>query len=485
MIHYMTSEGLGSPWVGNELRIVTRAGIPVMLHCMRTPAKIHFDADWAKQMQAGSTALYPINPAAIMLASLAAPFVFGTKWLSALMNALFGKRENLRARLACLAHFFVACQWAMALRKHRDKEPVSHIHAQWAFSSASIAMYGAWLLGVPFSFTGHAVDLTRQRVALRDKIKRAKFIIAISEWHKQFYIDEDKAGGSGAATPNLANKIHVAYCGIYTDEMVPASETQRALKRTHPFTILSAGRLIGKKGFPHVINACKILKDRGWMTKTAPGKQAPGICCVIAGSGPDEGMLRRMIEDLDLGDAVHMTGEALQQEKIPEFMHDGDLFTLACVWASDGDVDGLPQLTMEAMGCGLPAITTRLVGNPDLVVHERTGLLVSADDDKVARELADAIERMMTDPALRERLAMQGRAFIFEKFDITKSLEPLIAQYRFALGAAGIGVVEGRPPDDHTGRIGPVGPIGSNNHSVNNPITARRDAEPTTSGAAT
>lgn len=432
MIHYMTSEGLGSPWVGNELRIVTRAGIPVMLHCMRTPAKIHFDADWAKQMQASATALYPINPIAITLASLAAPFVFGTKWLTALLNALFGERENLRARLACLAHFFVACQWALSLRKNRSEQPVSHIHAQWAFSSASIAMYGAWLLGVPFSFTGHAVDLTRQRVALRDKIKRAKFIIAISEWHKQFYIDEDKS--KGQATPNLANKIHVAYCGIYTNEMVPPSEQQRALKRTHPFTILSAGRLIGKKGFPHVINACKVLKDRGWMTKTAPGKQAPGICCVIAGSGPDEGMLRRMIEDQDLGDVIHMTCKALQQEKIPEFMHDGDLFTLACVWASDGDVDGLPQLTMEAMGCGLPAITTRLVGNPDLVVHERTGLLVSADDDKVARELADAIERLMNDPALRERLATQGRAFIFEKFDITKSLEPLINQYRIALG---------------------------------------------------
>jgi glycosyltransferase involved in cell wall biosynthesis len=130
-----------------------------------------------------------------------------------------------------------------------------------------------------------------------------------------------------------------------------------------------------------------------------------------------------------------MTGQALKQEKIPVFMHNGDCFVLACVWASDGDVDGLPQLTMEAMACGLPAITTRLVGNPDLVIHEKTGLLVEPEPAAALEKgLADAFERLMDDAALRDRLARDGRSFIFEKFDITKSLEPLIAQYRAALG---------------------------------------------------
>jgi colanic acid/amylovoran biosynthesis glycosyltransferase len=416
VIHYMTSEGLGSPWVGNEIRIVTKAGVPVVLHCMRTPGKIHFDAQWAKEMQGSAKALYPLPVGKLVVSNLAAPFVFGGRWIGALANAVFGERENLRARVACLSHFFVACMWAMDVRK----QDVTHIHAQWAFSSASIAMYGAWLLGKPFSFTGHAVDLTKQRVALCDKIKRAKFIIAISEWHKRFYIEQD-----GGATKDLASKIHVAYCGIYTDEMVPPSAEHQAL-RAGPdgtFTILSAGRLIGKKGFPYVIEACKLLKDRGVKFR-----------CVIAGSGPDEAMLRGMIEKLGVGDCVEMTGKALQQEKIPAFMHDGDVFTLACVWADDGDVDGLPQLTMEAMGCGLPAVTTRLVGNPDLVMHEKTGLLVEPND---AKGLADALERLAKDRALAAKLAVAGRKHVLDVFDITRSLEPLISQYRAALQAAG------------------------------------------------
>jgi glycosyltransferase involved in cell wall biosynthesis len=421
MIHYMTSEGLGSPWVGNELRIVTQAGVPVRLHCMRLPAKIHFDSAWAKDLQASATVLYPVPAGRVVAAALAGPFAFGGRFFGALGNALLGERENQRARLACLAHFFVACMWALGLKKSGGR--VSHIHAQWAFSSASIAMYGAWLLGVPFSFTGHAVDLTRQRVALRDKVKRAKFIIAISEWHKRFYIEEDKG-----ATPGLAQKIHVAYCGIYTDEMVPATPETLAARRarSEPFTILSAGRLIEKKGFPHVVRACRVLKARGRAFR-----------CVLAGSGPDEAALRASVEQEGVGDVVMMTGKALQQEKIPEFMHQGDCFVLACVWAKDGDVDGLPQLTMEAMGCGLPAVTTRLVGNPDLVVHEKTGLLVDVNDGhpdaQFPDRLADALERLMDDAALRERLARAGRSYIFERFDITRSLDVLIDLYRKAL----------------------------------------------------
>jgi glycosyltransferase involved in cell wall biosynthesis len=113
-------------------------------------------------------------------------------------------------------------------------------------------------------------------------------------------------------------------------------------------------------------------------------------------------------------------------------MHSGDLFALACVWAKDGDVDGLPQLTMEAMACGLQAVTTRLVGNPDLVVHDKTGLLVEPRD---AGQLAAAMERLMDDAPLARRLAAEGREWILEKFDIQTSLEPLIEEYRKRLKA--------------------------------------------------
>jgi colanic acid/amylovoran biosynthesis glycosyltransferase len=78
-------------------------------------------------------------------------------------------------------------------------------------------------------------------------------------------------------------------------------------------------------------------------------------------------------------------------------MHGGDVYVLPCVWAADNDVDGLPQMLMEAMACGLPAISTRLVGIPDLIRDGETGLLVEAND---AAGLADAIARLMHDREL-------------------------------------------------------------------------------------
>ena len=63
------------------------------------------------------------------------------------------------------------------------------IHSQWVNSGGTVAMYGAWLLEKPFSFTGHAADLFRGRVALRDKIRRADNIICISEFHRSFFLE--------------------------------------------------------------------------------------------------------------------------------------------------------------------------------------------------------------------------------------------------------------------------------------------------------
>jgi glycosyltransferase involved in cell wall biosynthesis len=108
-------------------------------------------------------------------------------------------------------------------------------------------------------------------------------------------------------------------------------------------------------------------------------------------------------------------------------MENGDIYCLPCVWASDNDVDGLPQMLMEAMACGLPAVSTTLVGIPDLVIDGKTGLLVPPED---AVALADALQRLAGDPDLARRLAEAGRAHVISEFELATCLEPLLDQYR-------------------------------------------------------
>jgi glycosyltransferase involved in cell wall biosynthesis len=406
-IHYVTPYGIGAPWVANELSRVEAAGVPFVLHALRRPEQVLHTSAWARSMNERTVAIYPAPVLGLLVSLLAAPVLFRGRFCAALWNAFFGRREHLRARIAGMTHFFVACHWARGIR-NRPQE-VAHIHSQWIHAGGTVAMYAAWLLDVPFSFTGHATDLFRDRCALGDKIRRADFIVCISEFHRRFYLE------NGARPEQLI----VAYCGIDPSWFYPPARERAA---EHPYRILSSGRLVEKKGFADLIEACRILADRGKRFE-----------CIIGGSGELEHDLRSMIERLGLSGRVTVTGEALIQEQIVEFMHSGDAYVLPCVWAKDGDVDGLPQMLMEAMACGLPVISTRLVGIPDLIRHEETGLLVEPHDPF---GLADAISRLMHDRSLAVRLAESGRRWVVERFDLRDCLEPLIERYRQRLGLA-------------------------------------------------
>lgn len=403
MIHYITGNGIGNAWVANELRGLSGADIPFVLHSMRAPDSTYHLSEWANKIERETRFIYPLPTVGLIVSVLAAPFLFRGRFFAALFNTLFGRREHMRARVAAIAHLFVACHWARGLRN----EPVTLIHSQWIHSNGTIGFYGGWLLNRPFSFTAHATDMFRDRVALLDKIDRAEFIICISEFHRQFFIEQ----GADPA------KLVIMYCGIDPNVFTPAP-LEPIVDR--PMRIRSSGRLVEKKGFAELIEACGKLASRG-----------EAFECVIAGSGPLEAELRAKIDVAGLSEHVKMTGEALKQEKIAEFVHGGDMYVLPCVWASDNDVDGLPQMLMEAMASGRPVISTRLVGVPDLVIDNETGLLVEANDTEA---LADAMLRMRDEPGLRERLAKAGLAIVHEKFNLGDCLEPILNQFRRKLG---------------------------------------------------
>lgn len=398
MIHYMTSNGLGNAWVGNELRVMLGHGIPVKLHALYAPSNTFFESEDMVRLGREARYLYPLSPVSFVGAVLAAPFKFRGRFIQALWNVATGPRESLAIRGKSLVHFLVACRFATTIKD----EKVSLIHSQWIHSGGTVAMYGAWLLGVPYSFTGHAADLFRDRAALTDKIRRAAFIVCISKFHEDFYL-------KNGARPD---QLILAYCGIDTHHFVP-SETVG----THqPPMILSSGRLVEKKGFRQLIDACAVLRRRG-----------VDFRCTIAGSGPQESELRERIGKLELQGVVEITGEALLQEKIPEFMGLGDIYCLPCVWASDNDVDGLPQMLMEAMACGLPAVSTNLVGIPDLIRPDETGLIAEPED---VDGLADCLERLIQDPTLAKRLAGAGLAHVRDIFDLSKSLDSLVGKFK-------------------------------------------------------
>jgi len=171
--------------------------------------------------------------------------------------------------------------------------------------------------------------------------------------------------------------------------------------------ILSVAGLRVIKGFPTLLAALALVRDAGYAFR-----------CTIVGDGPMRDMLRRQIKQLDLEEHVRMLG-ALENQPTVEQMRSADLFVLASEVALNGLRDGLPTVCTEAMGSGVPVISTYVSGIPELVLHERTGLLAP---EKRPDLLAEAIIRLIQDPTTRNRLSLAGYAHVLCNFDARNTL---------------------------------------------------------------
>src|SRR5260221_313132 len=277
---------------------------------------------------------------------------------------------------------------------------VGHLHAHFGTDSASAAMLASRATGIPFSFTAHAKDIYHETVnprLLRRKIEEAAFVVTVSDFNKRYL--------SELAGEEFGEKIVRLYNGIDLQRFQPGSPSQR-----EPGLILAVGRLQEKKGFNHLISACGHLRDSG-----------PAFRCQIVGEGPEFESLSRQIGGLGLEDPVVLAG-AQPQEQVIETLKRASLFVLPCVISPSGDRDALPTVLLEAMAMGLPVISTDLVGIPEIVEHDKTGLLVPPGD---AIALAKAMQQLLKQPEGQELFGLAGRAKVEKLFDLRKNVPVL------------------------------------------------------------
>jgi colanic acid/amylovoran biosynthesis glycosyltransferase len=126
-----------------------------------------------------------------------------------------------------------------------------------------------------------------------------------------------------------------------------------------------------------------------------------------------EGLLAQATQ-AGLEGRMHFHGRQTRQE-VMEILQGADVVAAPSVPSSDGRREGIPVVLMEAMASGVPVVASRLSGIPELVKDGRTGLLVPPRD---AQALADALERMYRDPALRRRLGGAGRQKVVQEFNL-------------------------------------------------------------------
>jgi colanic acid/amylovoran biosynthesis glycosyltransferase len=117
---------------------------------------------------------------------------------------------------------------------------------------------------------------------------------------------------------------------------------------------------------------------------------------------------------------------AIPHDEVIALMRRAWLFALPAVVASDGDRDGIPNVILEALATGLPVVSTRHSGIPEIVVDGISGALVPPADPIA---LSEAMERLIADPETRVELGRRGRSMVIESFDIVRNAQRLIATW--------------------------------------------------------
>jgi glycosyltransferase involved in cell wall biosynthesis len=326
---------------------------------------------------------------------------FGTLWM--LIRGAWGSANFLFGGLALFpkAVYFSRCM---------ADQGISHVHAHFANHPATAAWIIHRLTGIPFSFTAHGSDLHRDRRLLREKVDAAKFVVAISQYNRE--VIERHCG------PACQDRLAVIHCGVDTQVFQPG-DARRHKNSQSTLKILSVGTLHEVKGQKYLIEACGELQRRG-----------VDFECKLVGDGPDREMLSEQIRRLGLGERVHLLGLRTRQE-IVDLMRESTVLVAPSVPSQSGRREGIPVVLMEGMACGLPVVASDLSGIPELVEHERSGLLSPPGD---VGGLVQALDRLQADPDLCQQLGRGARATVLEHFNQFRNAT-LLTQ-RFARSSA-------------------------------------------------
>lgn len=262
-------------------------------------------------------------------------------------------------------------------------ETVDGVHGYFAHQPAAVARLAAERLGVPFGFSAHAKDPRKVEPAeLVDRARAAACIIACN----RDVADQLRSVG---ADPTLVPH------GVDLHTFTPIDRRPSAR-----LELLAVGRLVVKKGFGVLIASTRMLTG-DWRLR-------------IVGEGPLRAELADAAEHLGVADRVELLGSRTHAE-LPELYHDADIVVVPSVVDSSGDRDGLPNVVLEAMACGLAVVGTDVAAIPTAVEHRVTGLLVEPGD---VRALANAISELAKDPELRATLGANARARAIERFGL-------------------------------------------------------------------
>lgn len=375
MTHYPR---LAQTFIAGEIEAVEAAGVAIRCFAMNPPDAGELTSPAARERAARTLYLKP-SPLGALAALLALLIRHPAGVLSIAGKAVGSAGGNPVRSLRRIAHLVQAARLAREVKR----QGIGHLHAHFGLAPATIAWLASLLASldgrpVGFSFTIHGfhdfADAAEARLDL--KARDATGVVCISDFTRsQLCLLTDAA---------LWSKFHVLRCGVDLSQL-----TYRApVPSDHELTILAVGRLSAEKGFALLIDAVARLRGQG-----------AAVTLRLVGDGPLRATLRDAAQECGVADVVTFTGQ-LPPDEVREELRRADIFCLPSF------SEGLPVSIMEAMATGVPVVTTWIAGIPELAENSATALTVPPAR---ADALAEALRRLVDNPALRDDLSRNAR----------------------------------------------------------------------------
>ena len=249
----------------------------------------------------------------------------------------------------------------------------SVLHSPFAYPATSLLTWPcAMETGIPFTFMPGGVDISHYENMRRNRVgevassPQCKGVITLGSYHRDFLVEQ--------GVP--ADKIVLERQAV----QLPAfSPREQATARPRVITI---ARFIEKKGLAHLVDAAAALPEADFH---------------LYGYGPLESALRSQVQEMGLANVTFLD-PLTNTNALHAAYARGGFFALPCIRASNGDLDGLPTVILEAMGSGVPVISTRISNIPDVISDGLTGFLATPGDtaslvDKLREAFAMSAEQ--------------------------------------------------------------------------------------------
>jgi glycosyltransferase involved in cell wall biosynthesis len=312
---------------------------------------------------------------------------------------VFGYAEALRADVALRGATYAVLPLAVlsglrALRKELSERTYDVVHAHWVVPSGALAALALGTNGPPLVVSLHGSDVflsERSRAARFGATKAFRQAAAVTACSR------DLAGRSVLLGARPAPEI-IPY-GVSNAAFRPDPAGGRELRgqlsiAPNAFVVFAAGRLVRKKGFEVLLDAAADLHRRGRPVEL-----------VIAGKGDLEGELSRRAQAHGIGNHVMLTGN-VDRGALPRYFAMADAVVVPSVRDEAGNVDGLPNVLLEAMASAGAIVATNVAGIPEALRAGREGLLV---EEKDSAGIAGALQELMESEELRKRLGAAAR----------------------------------------------------------------------------